>query len=258
MADASLRASGIYAIRNTINGKVYIGSAVCFGRRWNMHRHKLRQGEHHSKKLQASWNKHGASAFVFEVLELVYDLEQLIPREQALIDSLGALGPNGYNMSPTAGSIRGYKHTEETKRRLSAASKGVLKPGTSAALKGRKLSAEHVTKVAKAHTGSKRSLTARANMSKAMKGRQNWLGRTHSQETKDKIGALAKARSHPKGHTHSAESIERMRAAKAGRCIAVEVGGVRYASHRIAAEALGFDKARIGQMVKEGKAKLAA
>lgn len=59
----------IYQITNMVNGKYYIGSAESFARREWQHKYDLRRGAHKNPHLQASWNKHGADAFVFEVIE---------------------------------------------------------------------------------------------------------------------------------------------------------------------------------------------
>ena len=72
MAEASLaerERSGIYAIVNTVNGKRYVGSAKRFRTRWNAHRAALNKGLHHSRHLQSAWNKYGAEAFVFTIIE---------------------------------------------------------------------------------------------------------------------------------------------------------------------------------------------
>ena len=59
---------GVYVIRNTANGKCYIGSAVKFSKRWRDHRRQLTNGTHNNPKLQAAWNKYGSSAFEFEAI----------------------------------------------------------------------------------------------------------------------------------------------------------------------------------------------
>lgn len=61
----------IYQITNMVNGKYYIGSAESFERRVWQHRTDLKRNVHKNPHLQASWNKHGGDAFVFEVLEVV-------------------------------------------------------------------------------------------------------------------------------------------------------------------------------------------
>ena len=64
------RKSGIYQIRNLVNGKVYVGSAVNLQHRRREHRSDLRNGNHHSIKLQRAYNKYGESSFAFEILEI--------------------------------------------------------------------------------------------------------------------------------------------------------------------------------------------
>ena len=59
--------SGVYQIRNTVNGKVYIGSAKHFNKRKSQHFHYLKTNKHHSQKLQRSYNKYGIQNFVFEI-----------------------------------------------------------------------------------------------------------------------------------------------------------------------------------------------
>lgn len=43
---------GIYQIRNTVTGKIYIGSAVDIARRFRVHRWYLTKGEHGSRHLE--------------------------------------------------------------------------------------------------------------------------------------------------------------------------------------------------------------
>lgn len=113
---------GVYQIRNTANGKVYIGSTVAgFTKRWGIHRVYLQQQKHHCKHLQAAWNKYGESVFTFEVLEAVDDLSMAVPCEQAWIDSCRDRGMALYNSNPNAGSARGKKHTAVARANMSAA-----------------------------------------------------------------------------------------------------------------------------------------
>ena len=63
--------SGIYAIVHIETGRKYVGSAVNLTKRWNIHRHGLRNKKHHSAALQRAWDKYGEAAFSFEVLEVV-------------------------------------------------------------------------------------------------------------------------------------------------------------------------------------------
>lgn len=101
---------------------MYVGSAVNMPRRWQHHREDARNNKHHSKAFQNAWNKHGEDAFLFEVIEYVEDPDQLIEREQHWIEALESY-TRGYNCSPTAGSPRGVKHSEEARQRMSESHK---------------------------------------------------------------------------------------------------------------------------------------
>jgi len=119
-----LNQSGIYQIRNTVNGKVYVGSAVLLKRRWSCHRHELRKGGHHSKHLQLAWRKHGKENFVFEPL-ITCAKSMLLWYEQQFMDQMKP----EYNMSPTAGNCLGVPCSPEKRAKLSEAHKGkVLAP----------------------------------------------------------------------------------------------------------------------------------
>src|SRR5579884_504761 len=114
---------GVYRIRNLLNGKVYVGStSTGFRRRWGMHRNRLRAGRHANQHLQAAWDKYGEAAFAFEVLEVVADAAEVLPREQDWLDRLEPWRPEvGYNISPTAGSCLGYRHDASARRKMSLA-----------------------------------------------------------------------------------------------------------------------------------------
>lgn len=114
--------TGVYAIRNKVNGKVYIGSAASgFSNRWRGHRSDLKLGKHHSILLQRAWAKYGADCFEFIVLTRC-PADSCIEQEQQFIDFYHSANPeNGYNIAPTAGSSLGVKLSEETRNRISAA-----------------------------------------------------------------------------------------------------------------------------------------
>lgn len=249
MAESILSQGGIYAVRNTINGKLYVGSAVNFARRFYIHKWRLDRGDHHSKKLQAAWVKHGASAFVFEVIEVVQDAADLIGREQHHIDRMGS-AKSGYNMLPVAGSMLGMRHTKEAKEKIAAAFRGVPKK-TPLVKKGQELPPEWVAKVAAANTGKKRTEETKRRISASAVGHKRWLGKTHSEETKARISALAKSREPRRGWRHSPDAIRKM--SVRGR-IPVIVDGVEYESYQAAALAIGCHPSSIGHWVKSGRA----
>ena len=68
--------------------------------------------------------KYGRDAFTHEILEEnVFD-EFLSELEKAYIAKFNTIRPNGYNITSGGGGILGYKHTPETKQRISNTSKG--------------------------------------------------------------------------------------------------------------------------------------
>lgn len=116
--------SGVYLIRNTRNGKIYVGSTH---KRWLRHKSSLRRGDHHSKHLQRAWDKHGASSFKFEIVERVDNEEKLIAHEQTHLDNITPYNRDiGYNICPVAGNSLGTTHTEAAKQKMREAKLGLM------------------------------------------------------------------------------------------------------------------------------------
>jgi group I intron endonuclease len=167
--------SGVYSIKNMLDGKVYIGSTVNLKKRWRSHKYMLKNNKHDNRHLQFAWNKYGADAFVYSVVEYVA-LEVLFVREKYYILFLKSNeDPYGYNIDIP--DENGYRIcTEETKRLISKASKGRVSK-----LRGRPLSEEHKKNVSLSHIGKKMSDEAKKQMSLSQTGRK------HSEESKKKI-----------------------------------------------------------------------
>jgi len=73
----------------------------------------------------------------------------------------------------------GFKHSDETKRKISLAKKGILcssahKKRMSEGRKGMKLTEEHKRNIGKGNKGKKRSEETRIKISKANTGKKNW------------------------------------------------------------------------------------
>lgn len=140
MADESL--SGIYEIVNTVNRKRYIGSAKRLSERRYEHWIRLTNGNHRNLRLANSWKKHSGAAFEFHVL-LICRASDLLFYEQLLLDSYRP----EFNISPTAGSTLGRKHSEETKHKIATKALGRKRDRESvergaAKLRGQKLPPE--------------------------------------------------------------------------------------------------------------------
>lgn len=200
-------ASGIYKIKNKTNGHCYIGSAVNIDARWCIHKSDLHKNKHHSRHLQNAWNKYGEDTFEFRVIEYCF-VFTLIPREQHYIDTLKP----EYNMSPTAGSALGVKHSDESRANMSAWQKG------------KKLSPKHKAKLSAAKMGRKLSLETKAKMSAAHMGRETspetkiklsvWqIGKVTPKETREKISNTLMGHKYNLGHKHSDETKAKLSAA---------------------------------------------
>jgi group I intron endonuclease len=191
--------SGIYIIRNTVNSKTYIGSAVNIRLRRNRHVSHLNGNIHHCKQLQNFVNKYGVETIFFEVLVLC-PKEELIKTEQFYIDSLHP----EFNGSKTAGStlgnryseetnnkkrlaLLGRKHSDERRKRMSEAKKGKPSPK-----RGIPMTEEQKEKLRQANLGKKLSEETKAKIGKAGIGNKHNLGRKLSDETKRKIAEAGK------------------------------------------------------------------
>ena len=112
-----MKLSGIYAIVHIASGKRYVGSAIDLRARSDQHKRALSTQRHGNRLLQRAWNKYGEGAFQFVILEYC-KTELLLEAEQRYIDERSE-----YNLSPTARSPLGVRHTKETKAKYSAAAK---------------------------------------------------------------------------------------------------------------------------------------
>lgn len=160
----------IYQIKNIVNNKIYIGSTIraSYIRKYE-HFSELRNNKHCNNHLQKAWNKYGEDKFEFSILETfifpdtyssIIKVEYLTSREFYLINLLSA----NYNIKKdiTIGNT-GYKHSEETKRKISESNK---------------------TK-----TPSKKTLEKRERETRRVNGvlNTNYKNRTQTLETKQKI-----------------------------------------------------------------------
>ncbi len=209
--------TGIYAITNLVNGKIYVGQAANVEKRWRDHKCALTGGYHYNRHLMRAWNKYGADAFVFSVIELcpVDDLDEREMYFIALHRSQGLC----YNMTSGGEGTRGLVHTAEHRARNSASKKGNQNR------LGHTPTDEARAKIGEANrnrapisdeTRAKQSAAAqnrapiseetRAKKSAANKGNQNALGHTHTDEAKAKMSASGMGNQNMLGHTDSDET----------------------------------------------------
>lgn len=172
--------AGIYVIRNTVNGKEYVGKSKNVRKRLCGHCSSTKK-----HPLQLALQKHGLAAFEVALLAIGAEAD-LSALEVAAIAERGTYGAAGYNASRGGEGVVGLQWTDEWREAQSARVKGV--PLTS-------------------ETKEKMRKSALAN--------NPFKGRTHSAETKAKIGAAASLRQ--KGKKLSPEHVANMSAALKGR-----------------------------------------
>ena len=114
----------IYQITNMLTGDFYIGSTQSFPRREWQHRYHLRKNEHKNPHMQASWNKYGEEAFVFEVLEEISEDENVFDVENQYLHQLVGTA-SCFNVNKDASAPRlGQTLSAESRAQLSKNRKG--------------------------------------------------------------------------------------------------------------------------------------
>ena len=225
--------TGIYAIVHLATGRKYLGSAMNVGDRWIQHQTRLTLKRHHSVALQRAWDKYGADAFAFRVL-LECDPKNLLFYEQRGFD---AWRPE-FNCNKTAGSMFGYRFSDESKLKMAAAARRTR------------------NRLGKPHTEE-----SKRKISEAKRGRSNG---PHSPETRAKIGARHKGRIiSPEqrakisrtltGLKQSAETIEKRAAKLRGRKMPpgfAEAQAARMRGRKLSAETI--EKIRQSRRLNRG------
>lgn len=106
-----MKTACIYAIRNRLTGKVYVGSTRELDIRWAEHKELLTQGLH-SPKMQAAWDASAPEDWEWVVIEEGIPLIHQFASEQYWIDAFDSCRV-GLNSNPRAGTYvtidsRGY------------------------------------------------------------------------------------------------------------------------------------------------------
>lgn len=122
--------SGIYALVNKTNGNMYIGSSVDVRNRFASHLRELRRQTHCNCRLQNAYNKYGETAFEKRILKSNLDKSLLKETEQWYLDNYRPeynLEPAAFGAGPKSEEtkrkislkLKGFKHSEETKKKMS-------------------------------------------------------------------------------------------------------------------------------------------
>ena len=229
------RVAGIYGIKNTFNGKWYVGSTCGnagrgLEQRLKEHIHFLRCGKHCNRHLQAAWNKYGEEVFAYFVLEQTENDEDILfDRELCWMTELRSVR-DGYNISqnprycavPFTEERRQKQgertkelwHNDEYRNKMTVLAKermSLPENKAIAAIAFNKMWANpemRKNNIAR-HRGKKRSEQERKKQSIATLGKPKYKlrGRPLSEKTKQKLSeAMSGRESAFKGHHHTEEN----------------------------------------------------
>ena len=160
----------VYLIKNKVNGKCYVGkTSRGLEKRWS--EHVFSALENKDKFILCSAiRKYGPEGFELSILQECCDENELSIAEIFWIEKLKTFD-EGYNMTVGGDGIRGFKHTEETKKKMSEDRKGSKNCNW-----GKKFSQETCLKISKNKMGT------------GVGPRPHTHGWQHSEDAKRKIG----------------------------------------------------------------------
>jgi group I intron endonuclease len=156
----------VYLTTNLVNGKQYIGDHII-----NFQEKKFYIGSG-KPYFKDAVKKYGECNFFKEILEWFETKKEAFDAQEKYISYFCTLVPNGYNISPTGGlGVRGC-HSDETKDKIGKSGQGVPRPH----------SKNHNLKIGLGNKGKTHTEKQNEDM------RQKRLGKSYSQQSKDKMG----------------------------------------------------------------------
>ena len=182
-----MKQMGIYTIKCLSNEKIYVGSAIDLNGRKAQHFYRLRNNKHDNSYLQNAYNKYGEENFLFEIIEVVDKVENLILFEQKYIDKF-AQQNELFNLRKIAKNNLGLKHTDEAISKM-------MKCGQENGMYGKKHTEEAKQKMSQHRKNRPLSEQHKQNMSLARMGKK---GKPHTDETKQKLHNANKGENSPK------------------------------------------------------------
>lgn len=108
----------IYAIKHIASGRSYIGSSKNHRWRWYTHKSALKLNKHHCRGLQNAWNKYGAEAFVYEILEWAEGSKD--ERAEIELKWIRAAKRSAYNSRRAHHELTNFSNSPQTCRKISA------------------------------------------------------------------------------------------------------------------------------------------
>jgi len=214
----------IYMVTNIITGKGYIGQSIDFEARKIRHLSSVRL-KRDDCYLHRSIRKYGEENFKWVIITECCNIytcktQNMLNNLEIFFIAYYDTYNSGYNLTIGGKGRSGYKHSKETRQKLSEIKRNIseeTKKKLSNAAKGRKLTEETKQKISKAKKGKPISEIARKKISgknsymfgkpfpeetrrkisKANKGKKPWIsGKKHSDETKQKISKILTGKKH--------------------------------------------------------------
>ena len=196
-----MRTGIIYGYTNLESGKMYIGKTLHPKSRWNDHRYgKYKNGWH--KDYQNNPDKYEYSVIEYDVPE-----DKLDEREIFWIGFFDSYR-NEYNLTEGGNTTRGYKHSDESKQKISDASKKCWQdPEYLKKMKNRPKHCGEKNGMYGDHCfagenhpfyGKHHTEEAKQKISARMKGENNpFYGKHHTEEWRQKMYERMKGENHP-------------------------------------------------------------
>lgn len=170
----------VYVITNKINQKIYIGKTNDLITRWYGHISDVAD-INNKRYLYCAMRKYGIDNFIIEPIAYYTTDEEALQAEIYWIAELRKFCKL-YNLTDGGDGATGYKQTEAAKKKLSE-----IHLGEKNHRYGKPMSDKNKSAISKANKGVLKSKEHKENLSKAAKGRTNFKGKTHSEETKRKM-----------------------------------------------------------------------
>ena len=97
--------AGVFQIRNTVNGKIFVDSSTTLETVYNRHKVTLNYGNHVNRELQKEWIEFGEDKFVYEILGEIKisddnsadDAKEAKLLKEMYIEELQPFGEKGYH-----------------------------------------------------------------------------------------------------------------------------------------------------------------